>query len=102
SPLKRKQHVKAPIHWRDTDIQVEGPAVAEFQKLFIDTWTKQKGPKLPEQNYFPYLKEKGTALVRVVGSTPGETNRIPFIMYVSAISFAEHSIHMTNSYFIPD
>jgi len=25
-----------------------------------------------------------------------------FIVYVSAISFAEHSIHMTNSYFIPD
>lgn len=40
--------------------------------------------------------------MRVVGSTPGETNRIPFIMYVSAIDFAEHSIHMTNSYFIPD
>jgi len=41
-------------------------------------------------------------LVRVVGSTPGETNRIPFVVYVSAITFAEHSIHLTNSYFIPD
>ena len=101
-PFKRKQHEKAPIHWRDTDIQVEGPAVAEFQKLFLDTWLKQKGPKLSERNYFPELKEMGNALVRVVGSTPGETNRIPFIVYVSAISFAEHSIHMTNSYFIPD
>jgi cardiolipin synthase len=102
SPLKRKQNAKAPIHWRDTDIQIEGPAVAEFQKLFFDTWLKQKGPKLSERNYFPVLKEAGKALVRVIGSTPGETNRIPFIVYVSAISFAEHSIHMTNSYFIPD
>lgn len=102
TPLKRKQGKKAPIHWRDTDIQIEGPAVAEFQKLFFDTWLKQKGPKLSGRNYFPDLKEKGKALVRVVGSTPGETNRIPFIVYVSAISFAEHSIHMTNSYFIPD
>jgi cardiolipin synthase len=40
--------------------------------------------------------------VRVIGSTPGETNRIPFIVYVSAISFAEQSVHMTNSYFFPD
>src|SRR3989339_1110997 len=102
SPLKRKQNEKTPVRWRDTDIQIEGPAVAEFQKLFLDTWLKQKGPKLPERNYFPALKEGGNALVRVVGSTPGETNRIPFIMYVSAITFAEHSIHMTNSYFIPD
>jgi cardiolipin synthase len=76
--------------------------VAEFQKLFMDTWLKQKGAKLSERNYFPDLKEKGNSLVRVIGSTPGETNRIPFIVYVSAIGFAEHSIHMTNSYFIPD
>jgi cardiolipin synthase len=102
SPLRRKQSKKAPIHWRDTDIQIEGPAVAEFQKLFFDTWQKQKGPELSGRNYFPDLKEEGNALVRVIGSTPGETNRIPFIMYVSAITFAEHSIHMTNSYFIPD
>ncbi|MGC2062100.1 MAG: cardiolipin synthase [Thermodesulfovibrionales bacterium] len=102
SPLKREQNEKGPIHWRDTDIQVEGPAVAEFQKLFLDTWLKQEGPKLSERNYFPDLKERGSALVRVLGSTPGQTNRIPFIVYVSAITFAEHSIHMTNSYFIPD
>jgi cardiolipin synthase A/B len=102
SPLKRKQNETAPIRWRDTDIRIAGPAVAEFQKLFLDTWLKQKGPKLSERNYFPNLKEEGNALVRVVGSTPGQTNRIPFIMYVSAIAFAEYSIHMTNSYFIPD
>jgi cardiolipin synthase A/B len=102
SPFKRKQNEKAPIHWRDTDIQIEGPAVAEFQKLFFDTWLKQKGPSLSERNYFPDLKEEGNALVRVIGSTPGQDNRVPFIVYVSAITFAEHSIHMTNSYFIPD
>ena len=102
SPLRRRQGEKAPIHWRDTDIHIEGPAVAEFQKLFMDTWLKQKGPELSERNYFPDLKESGKALVRVVGSTPGEANRIPFIAYVSALSFAERSIHMTNSYFIPD
>jgi cardiolipin synthase len=101
-PFKRKKNQKAPIHWRDTDIRIEGPAVAELQKLFFGTWLQQKGPELSGRNYFPALKEAGNALVRVVGATPGETNRIPFIMYVSAITFAAHSIHMTNSYFIPD
>lgn len=101
-PLRRKQNKSGPIHWRDTDIQVEGPAVADFQKLFLDTWMMQKGAKPALRNYFPAPGESGKALVRVVGSTPGETNRIPFIVYVSAISLAEHSIHLTNSYFIPD
>ena len=101
-PLKSKHHGKKPIHWRDTDVKIEGPAVAEFQKLFLATWLQQQGPFLAEQNYFPALKEKGKALVRVVGSTSGQSNRIPFVVYVSTIAFAKHSIHITNSYFIPD
>jgi cardiolipin synthase len=98
----RRQVEGAPLPWRDTDVQIEGPAVAEFQKLFLDTWQKQNGPELSGRNYFPDLKEEGHALVRVVGSTPGQDNRITFIVYVSAITFAEHSVHLTNAYFIPD
>jgi cardiolipin synthase A/B len=102
SPRRSRKSGKKPIHWRDTDIQIEGPAVAELQKLFLDTWVRQKGPALSKSDFFPAQKEHGNALVRVVGSTPGETNRIPFVVYASGISFAENSIHLTNSYFIPD
>jgi cardiolipin synthase len=35
-------------------------------------------------------------------STPGQTNRITFILDVSAITFVEYSVHLTNSYFVPD
>jgi cardiolipin synthase len=91
-----------PLPWRDTDVQIEGPAVLEFQKLFLGTWSKQNGPELSGRNYYPKLKEDGNALVQVLGSTPGTDNRITFIAYVAAITFAEHSIHLTNAYFIPD
>jgi cardiolipin synthase len=98
----RKKVKGEPLPWRDTDVQIEGPAVAEFQKLFLDTWSKQDGPKLSEPDYYPKMKEYGNALVRVVGSTPGSDNRITFIVYVAAITFAENSIHLTNAYFVPD
>src|SRR5512134_997739 len=97
-----KQDKKAPIPWRDTDVQIEGPVVAEFQKLFLETWQQQKGATLPERNYFPDLKAAGNALVRAVGSSPGETNRLTFVLYVTAITFAERSLHLTNAYFVPD
>ena len=42
------------------------------------------------------------ALVRALGSTPGETNRITFVAYMAAVSFAAHSVHLTNAYFVPD
>ena len=93
---------EAQMPWRDTDVQIEGPAVAEFQKLFLDTWQKQKEATLSDRNYFPDLKEEGNALVGVLGSTPGEANRITFIMYVAAITFAENSLHLTHAYFVPD
>jgi cardiolipin synthase len=102
NPHRHKEGGKPPIHWRDTDIQIEGPTVAELQKLFLATWLQQEGPKYSGNRYFPVVKEQGSALVQVVGSTPGESNRIPFVVYVTAISFAENSIHLTNSYFIPD
>ncbi len=90
------------IPWRDTDVSIEGPAVAEFQRIFLRSWDSQNGPKLPERNYFPALKEAGRDLVQVIDSTPGQMNRLTFIMYVSAVTFAENSVHLTNSYFIPD
>ena len=92
----------AQMPWRDVDVQIEGPAVAEFQKLFLDTWQRQEGAKLSQGHYFPDLKEEGNTLVGVLGSTPGETNRLTFIMYVAAITFAENSLYMTNAYFAPD
>ena len=88
--------------WRDTHVQIEGPAVAEFQKLFLDTWARQKGPELPKRDYLPQLKREGNDLVGVVGSTPGQENRITYIMYVSAFIYAENFVHLTNSYFVPD
>jgi cardiolipin synthase len=92
----------AQMPWRDTDVQIQGPAVAEFQKLFLDTWQRQEGAVLSQRNYFPDLKEEGNSLVRVLGSTEGEANRLTFVMYVAAITFAENSLHMTNAYFVPD
>ncbi len=102
SPSGTKPRKGTPVGWRDTDVQIEGPAVAEFQKLFLDTWHKQNGPRIPEQIYVHGQKEAGDALVRALGSTPGETNRMTFVAYVAAITFAQHSIHLTNAYFVPD
>ena len=93
---------KPRIPWRDTDILIEGPAVAEFQKIFLRAWSKQKGPALDEKDYYPAQKEHGNNLVQVLTNSPGEAGRTTFIMYVSAVAFAENSIHLTASYFVPD
>ncbi len=93
---------KSSIPWRDTDVQIEGPAVAEFQKIFFRAWIWQKGPLLSGRDYFPELNAKGDDLVQVVSSRPGELGRTTYIMYVSAITFAERTAYLTAAYFVPD
>ena len=41
--------------WRDAALRIEGPAVAGLQKLFLETWEKQRGPPLPPRDWFPRL-----------------------------------------------
>jgi cardiolipin synthase A/B len=88
--------------WRDTHIEIEGPAVAELQRSFIESWRHQKGPPLAERNYFPHLGAQGKALVQVIPSYPGETHRLTYVMYMAAIKNARYSIDLTTPYFVPD
>ncbi len=93
---------KPAIAWRDTDLQLRGPVVAEFQKLFIDTWQKQGGRKLPDLDYFPQLEAVGNQVVRAIGSAPEDPFSLIYATLISAISNAEASVYITNAYFVPD
>ncbi len=88
--------------WRDTHMQIEGPAVAELQKSFVQAWRHQEGPPLADRNYFPHLDAQGKALAQVIPSFPGEPHRLTYVMYVAAVKNARYSIDLTTPYFVPD
>jgi cardiolipin synthase A/B len=99
---KRDQTPDQSAGWRDTHIRIEGPVVAEFQKLFMDTWTRQKGEPLAPKNYFPELKAQGDEIVRAIGSTSDDPHSLIYLTLMSAISHAELQVHLTIAYFAPD
>ena len=88
--------------WRDTDVQIEGPVVAEFQKLFIQTWDKQHGKPLAQRNYFPVIEPQGKEIVRAIGSTPDDPYSLIYLTLISAITNAERQVYITAAYFVPD
>ena len=94
--------IPATLAWRDTDLRLRGPVVAELQKLFIDTWEKQKGEPLPAKEYFPKPEVAGRQVVRAIGSTPDEPFSQIYATLLSAIGSSETSVHLTNAYFAPD
>ena len=90
------------LAWRDTDLQLQGPVVADLQKLFLASWTAQKGPALPALKYFPPAVTVGPHVVRAIGSSPDEPFSQIYATLLSAIASAETSIRITNAYFVPD
>ena len=92
----------ASVAWRDTDLQLRGPVVAEFQKLFLATWAKQNGPPLANSNFFPAPTSPGKQVVRAIGSSPSDPFSLIYATLLSAIGSAETSVHITNAYFAPD
>jgi cardiolipin synthase len=88
--------------WRDTDLQIEGPVVGELQKLFMQTWEKQRGKPLAAKQYFPALKPQGSEIVRAIGSTPDDPYSLIYLTLIAAIGNAEREVHLTNAYFVPD
>ena len=88
--------------WRDTDLQIDGPVVAEFQKLFLATWVAQKGEPLAARNFYPALQPQGKAVVRAIGSSPDDEFSQIYVTLLSAIASAETEVWLTNAYFVPD
>lgn len=103
SPLA---HVRGPdaqaLPWRDTDLQLDGPVVADLQKIFMGAWQSQDGGPLEARNFYPDQKPLGRQLVRVIGSSPDESYSRIYGTLISAIHHAQTSIRITNAYFVPD
>jgi len=90
------------LPWRDTDLQLDGPVVAEFQKLFLETWQTQKGEPLEPRRFFPQLQPQGREVVRAIGSSPDDAFSLIYVTLLSAINSAETEVLLTNAYFVPD
>jgi len=88
--------------WRDTDLQIEGPVVAEFQRLFLATWVAQNGEPLAPRNFYPTLQAQGKDVVRAIGSSPDDEFSLIYVTLLSAIDSAETEVWLTNAYFVPD
>ena len=95
--------------WRDMHMCIEGPAVDELQRIFINMWEKATGERLVgESLYFPVkndsLHVEGTVdgvTIGIVDRVPRKTPKLMREAYAHAILSAEEKIELINPYFIP-
>lgn len=87
--------------WRDIHSKVEGEAVNDIQRTFLDMWNKQTGRKVDGERYFPELAVKGDAEIALVDRRPRKTPKHMRHAYANAIHSAKDSIILVNPYFLP-
>jgi cardiolipin synthase A/B len=85
--------------WRDTHLRIQGPTSANLAQAFINFWNRE----FPVRNritrhyprrFDPIINVRGTDALRLTFPIRD--------MYIQAIDQAEHSIRLTNAYFVPD
>jgi len=93
--------LKPPLApWRDTHIEVRGPAVVDLQLCFSEDWywaTQQ----LPELLLKPQ-QHSGTMHCQVIAGGPADRQETTQLLFLAAIHRAQRRIWITSPYFVPD
>lgn len=90
-----------PETWRDLSLRIEGPAVAQLQRLFLGHWKSGGGKPLDQTGFFPDLPVRDGEVVRIIGSSPQQEISRYYVTLVSAIRSAERRVWLTTAYFVP-
>jgi cardiolipin synthase len=86
--------------WRDTGLEIEGPAVADIDQAFAETWAACGAPIAPEElrQNRESIAAAGEVALRVVASSPSVAGVYRLDQLVAAI--ARRSIWLTDAYFV--
>jgi cardiolipin synthase len=87
--------------WRDLQVELEGPVVAEVQQAFVHQWAKVTKEKLDDPALMPKLSVQGHEVVRLLESAAREEPNRLYVALVSAIDNAETEVIVMNAYFVP-
>lgn len=99
--------------WHDMHMRLDGPVVAEYEKIFAKMWKSETGIALDEEKYLPDSRpvnesyqsikvdstdDAGRKLLAVVHRRPGKDSKLMRKSYVAAINSAQHYIQIVNPY----
>jgi cardiolipin synthase A/B len=85
--------------WRDTHLRIIGPFAADLASAFVDFWNRSspQGDTINrrfQRQFDPLVSLRGNDAIRLTFPIRD--------MYIDAVGKAEHSIMLTNAYFVPD
>jgi cardiolipin synthase len=87
--------------WRDTHVRVEGPIVAQLQRLFMRHWSRHSSIALRGTHYFPPLAPVGTQRVALAACDAGRRRNPFYRALLSALDASQQRVFLTTAYLVP-
>ncbi len=88
--------------WYDIHLQLEGPAVAGLNAVFLMDWYYgNDNGELLDQDFFPIPKKVGDTVAQIVHSGPDNSFSSVQQQYFQLINRANKYVYIANSYVIP-
>jgi cardiolipin synthase A/B len=98
--LEHRKSLQGPV--RDGHFQVEGPVVADLQRVFLEDWFFATGELRDAAPYFPSIPAAGTCAARVIDAGPDEALDELHWVVLGALACARRKVQIMTPYFIPD
>ena len=86
--------------WRDTHVEVRGPAVVDLQLTFSEDWY-WASQHLPELN-LQLQQQAGSMHCQVIAGGPADRLETTQLFFLEAIGQAQRRIWITSPYYVPD
>jgi cardiolipin synthase len=95
-------HAENSEHWRDIQVQLEGPGAIPLQTGFAQNWLATTGEVVAGPGLFPTAEPVGRFAVQTIMSSPAGGSSAARMMYYLSIVYAQRKLYIANAYFIPD
>ncbi len=87
--------------WRDIHTRVEGPVVAEMQRLFLHTWLNTGCRTNANVRYFPSIPSAGSVRAAMVATDRLDVESRVLDSQIAAVQIARKNVWITQAYFVP-
>ncbi|HEX5305802.1 MAG TPA: cardiolipin synthase [Dyella sp.] len=85
--------------WRDTQLELRGPAVADLRRAFAEDWHWSTGATLRASDA---IADQGPASVLVLTTGPADDQETGSLCFTALIHAARERVWLSTPYFVPD